>query len=166
MMLASAACERETRPFRDLPVAAARAQTESQTPLYAGQPLPPMGTESPFGRNAWGIGEGKRLFTAYNCAGCHANGGGGIGPALMDDEWIYGAQPFNIYSTILEGRPNGMPSFRNRIPDQQVWQLVAYVESMSGHAPLDALPGRTDHMQARPGENRTPAQSRVQTGRK
>ena len=27
-----------------------------------------------------------------------------------------------------------MPSFRGRIPDAQVWQLVAYVRSMSGLA--------------------------------
>jgi len=45
----------------------------------------------------------------------------------MDDEWIYGFEPVNIFATIVEGRPNGMPSFRNRIPDYQVWQLVAYV---------------------------------------
>jgi cytochrome c oxidase cbb3-type subunit 3 len=158
------ACEREKRPFRDLPVASSRAQTESQSQLYAGEPLAPAGTQSPFRDNAWGIGEGKRLFISYNCSGCHANGGGGIGPALMDDEWIYGSQPFNIYSTILEGRPNGMPSFRSRVADQQVWQLVAYVQSMSGQAPIDAAPGRADHMQARTPENATPAQTPVQTG--
>ena len=37
--------------------------------------------------------QGKRLFSWYNCIGCHANGGGGIGPPLMDDEWIYGSRP-------------------------------------------------------------------------
>ena len=32
------------------------------------------------------MGEGKRLFAAYNCNGCHAQGGGGIGPPLMDSK--------------------------------------------------------------------------------
>ena len=166
LAVAPAGCERESRPFRDLPVAAARNQTETQTPLYAGAPAPPTGTLSPYQENAWGMAEGKRLFTAYNCVGCHANGGGAIGPALMDDEWIYGWQPFNIYSAIVEGRPDGMPSFRNKIPDYQVWQLVAYVQSMSGQTPIDASPGRSDHMSTRKPEIITPYQGRVQTGHK
>lgn len=158
------ACERESRPFRDLPVAAARAQTESQSSLVAGGPPPDIGTLSPYQENAWGIGEGKRLFTQYNCSGCHAQGGGGIGPALMDDRWIYGFEPANIYHTILEGRPNGMPAFRGKIPDQQVWQLVAYVQSLSGQTPIDAAPGRSDHMTPHTPENITPYPGRRQTG--
>ena len=67
----------------------------------------------------------------------------------MDDRWIYGSRPENIFATILEGRPNGMPSFRGRIPDFQVWQIVAYVRSMSGLVPMDAAPGRNDAMQAK-----------------
>ena len=160
-------CERESRPFRDLPVASARQQSETQTSLYAGAPLPPSGTTSPYQENAWGQGEGKRLFTYYNCAGCHANGGGGIGPALMDDEWRYGFEPANIYYAIIEGRPNGMPSFRNKIPDHQVWQLVAYIQSMSGQTPIDASPGRSDHLYTgKPPEIITPYQGRKQTGHK
>lgn len=165
-LLALAACERESRPFRELPVASARAQVETQTPLYAGPPAPPTGTLSPFSENAWGIGEGKRLFTAYNCVGCHAHGGGAIGPALMDDEWRYGYTAANIYSTIVEGRPNGMPSFRNKIPDYQVWQIVAYVQSMSGQTPIDASPGRSDHMRPHEPESIRPYQGRRLTGHK
>lgn len=164
--IALAGCERETRPFRDLPVAAARTQSETQSSLHAGAPLPPIGTLSPYQENAWGQGEGKRLFSQFNCAGCHAHGGGGIGPALMDDEWIYGFDAANIFYTIVEGRPNGMPSFRNKIPDQQVWQLVAYVQSMSGQTPIDASPGRSDHMRTHTPEIITPYQGRRQTGHK
>jgi cytochrome c oxidase cbb3-type subunit III len=165
-LLVLVACERESRPFRDLPFAAARSQVETQTPLYAGAPLSPSGTISPYQENAWGISEGKRFFTAYNCSGCHANGGGAIGPALMDTEWIYGFEPFDIYSSIVEGRPNGMPSFRNKIPDQQVWQLVAYVQALSGQTPIDASSGRSDHMQAHPPEIMMRYEGRTQTGHK
>ncbi len=163
---ALAGCERESRPFRDLPAAAARSQTETQTSLHAGAPVPPSGTLSPYQENAWGQAEGKRLFTTFNCVGCHANGGGGIGPPLMDDEWIYGFTPANIYSTIVEGRPDGMPSFRNKVPDYQVWQLVAYVQSMSGQTPIDASPGRSDHLHPRRPEIIQPYQGRKQTGHK
>ena len=163
-LVSTAGCERESRPFRDLPVAAARSQSETQTTLFAGAPQPQTGTMSPYQENAWGLSEGKRLFTLYNCSGCHANGGGGIGPALTDDEWRYGFEPYDIFSTIVEGRTNGMPSYRGKIPDQQVWQLVAYVQSMSGGAPIDAAPGRSDHMSARPPELIQPYQGRRQTG--
>jgi hypothetical protein len=68
----------------------------------------------------------------YNCNGCYANGGGGSGPALMDDLWIYGSAAANVVATILEGRPNVMLSFRSKIPDYQAMQLAAYVRLMSG----------------------------------
>ena len=159
-----AGCEREARPFRDLPVASARSQEPMGTGLYAGSQAPPQPENSPFQENAWGIGEGKRLFDQYNCSGCHAHGGGGMGPPLMDDEWIYGEHPANIFETIVGGRPNGMPSFRNKIPDAQVWQLEAFVQSMSGQAPMDALPSRSDHMRYSTPENARPAETPVQTG--
>ena len=67
----------------------------------------------------------------------------------MDDVWIYGSEPDQIYSTIVQGRPNGMPAFGARIPRQQVWQLVAFVRSLSGGLRKDVEPGRTDSMQMR-----------------
>ena len=47
---------------------------------------------------------------------------------------------------IVEGRPNGMPSFRGKIPDQQIWQLAAYVRAMSGNVAQGrrAEPSRCD----------------------
>jgi cytochrome c oxidase cbb3-type subunit 3 len=110
------------------------------------------------------MAEGKRLYTFYNCSGCHSNGGGGMGPALMDDKWIYGSQPTNIFESIVEGRPNGMPTWRNKIPDAQVWQIVAYVQSMSGQAPASAMPSRSDHLRYSTPENNRPAQTPVRTG--
>jgi cytochrome c oxidase cbb3-type subunit 3 len=161
--LASTACEREARPFKQ-DVAAVSGEKPLGTDLYAGAQKPPTSESSPFQENAYGISEGKRLFDQYNCSGCHAHGGGGMGPPLMDDKWIYGSRPGNIFETIVEGRPNGMPSWRNKIPDTQVWQLVAYVQSMSGHAPIDALPGRSDHLRYSTPENARSAQQPVQTG--
>ena len=92
----AAACERESRPFAKLSQASGRAQEQPESTLVAGGPPPPPDVPSPFQKSGWGQSEGKRLFTAYNCSGCHANGGGGIGPPLMDDEWIYGFMPGNI----------------------------------------------------------------------
>jgi cytochrome c oxidase cbb3-type subunit 3 len=160
-------CEREHRDFDGTVASASRPPSDVQSPLRPGQGLTvPTGNLSPYNGNAWAISEGKRLFTYFNCAGCHANGGGGIGPALMDDEWIYGFDGEGIFATVVEGRPNGMPSFRGKITDDQIWQIVAYVESMSGHSPIDSLPGRSDHLNARRPENLTEASGRRQTGHK
>lgn len=82
------------------------------------------------------IAAGKQLFAAMNCNGCHFNGGGGIGPPLMDNVWIYGDSIENIAATIREGRPNGMPSFRGFLPEEQIWQVAAYVRSLS-HPPAN-----------------------------
>jgi cytochrome c oxidase cbb3-type subunit III len=64
----------------------------------------------------------------------------------MDDRWNYGGAFANIVQTIEEGRPNGMPSFRGRIPDEQIRQIAAYVRSMGRYVPKAAAPGRNDDM--------------------
>src|SRR3712207_8677085 len=48
---------------------------------------------------------------------------------------------FRSVQTIREGRPNGMPSFRGRVPDNQIWELAAYVRSMGRYVSKDAAPG-------------------------
>jgi cytochrome c oxidase cbb3-type subunit III len=145
------ACKREQRQFQP-PPSNFKAQQIEQSDLRPGGAPALINISNPVEENAYEVSEGKRLFTQYNCAGCHANGGGGMGPALMDEKWIYGSAPANIYATILEGRPNGMPAFRAKIPDHQVWQLVGYVRSLSGQVPKSVSPNRNDDMNAHKSE--------------
>ena len=85
--------------------------------------------------------EGRRLYAWYNCAGCHGTlGGGGMGPPLADDEWIYGSEPNNVFQSIVQGRPNGMPAYE-RLPDDHVWKLVLQVRELGG-LPADASQGQ------------------------
>jgi hypothetical protein len=63
--------------------------------------------------------------------------------ALMDDEWIYGGRLEQIHQTLVEERPNGMPAWGGKIPDDQLWQMAAYVRSMSLPATLAAQNGPT-----------------------
>ena len=148
-------CKREERGFRVQPPAARAANSQTLTDLQPGATTSPAGIRNDFEENAYALSEGKRLYSAYNCNGCHAQGGGGMGPPLMDERWIYGGKPEQVYSTIVEGRPNGMPSFRQKVPEFQVWQLAAYVRSMSGQSPKDAAPSRDDHLQGKPPESQT-----------
>lgn len=154
-LLVLGACEREERDYRPTPAAAARDQTIAVSALQAGGESAPLAVPNEYEESAYAVSEGQRLYRWYNCNGCHANGGGGMGPPLMDDRWIYGSAPANIVATILEGRPNGMPSFRGKIPDHQAMQLAAYVRSMSGLLAKDVAPGRTDHLSAKNPESAT-----------
>ena len=143
-----AGCQRENRAFHD---DAPRVHNVSPTSFSAGgtpQPVVKDARAVEYEDNAFHISEGKRYYEWYNCYSCHAAGGGDIGPPLMDDEWRYGGEIEQIVSSILEGRPNGMPSFSNHIPEQQVWEIAAYVRSMSGNAAKDAVPSRGDELKA------------------
>lgn len=76
--------------------------------------------------------EGKQLFISYNCGDCHGGGGsGGMGPSLQDGRWHFGGSAGEVYESISEGRPDGMPSWGGRISDSQIWALVAYVRTLS-----------------------------------
>ena len=152
--LGFAACQREQRQFSQ-PPSTFKSYDITMSEIHPGTPGTQQPVQNPSDQRAFDTNEGKRLFTQYNCSGCHFNGGGGIGPPLMDAVWIYGDSPQNIYSTIVEGRPNGMPSFRQKIPDSQIQQIVAYVRSMSGQLRKDVAPTRNDSMNARRSEQRT-----------
>ena len=147
LVMSLAACERETRRFRDVPASQTTAPSGRMSVLTPGGGSPDPQVHTFYEDNAYAIAQGKRLYAYFNCVGCHAHGGGGMGPPLMDDRWIYGSDPENIYQTIVEGRPNGMPSFGGRIPADRIWWIVAYVRSMSGLTPKGTSPARDDHMQ-------------------
>lgn len=146
--LALTACNREARDVRGAPLPDSGQTGISPTKLHVGGPqTPPKDPRAAlYEGNAYHIGEGKRLYDWFNCYGCHAAGGGDIGPPFMDEEWRYGGEIEQIRASILEGRPNGMPSFAGRIPDQQVWQIAAYIRSMSGNVAKDAAPSRGDDL--------------------
>lgn len=169
-VLIAAGCAREERRFREPTPSSIASQGITMSGLHPGEPTdgyiqPSSPVNNPYSESAYAVAEGEKLYNAYNCVGCHSHGGGGMGPPLMDAEWIYGSEPQNIYATILEGRPNGMPSFRSKIPDQQIWEIVAYVRSLSGQLPKDIEPGRDDHMYgAKPPENTPKLQLKGPTG--
>lgn len=117
-------------------------------PAPSPTPTDPRGLQ--YEGNATHISNGGRYYRWFNCSGCHFNGGGGIGPALMDDKWRYSGRIEEIYASIAQGRPNGMPSFRERIPPEQIWELAAYVRSLSGNVDKLAAPSRPDEMRSIP----------------
>jgi len=150
--ISACACKRETRNVRPEPSKLAiygDAARESELQPGGAQTQPVVA--EPTKGNANDISEGQRLFSWYNCVGCHFHGGGGIGPPLIKTEWLYGGEPANLFATIVKGRPNGMPAWGGKIPEYQVWQIVAYVRSMNGKEPQAATPVRSDELETNSG---------------
>jgi cytochrome c oxidase cbb3-type subunit 3 len=103
------------------------------TDLIAGPARDSSQVTNPYEGDQIALAEGERLYGWFNCAGCHgARGGGGIGPPFADAEWIYGGEPQNVFQSVVQGRPAGMPAFGGQIPDEQVWKIVAFVRSLAG----------------------------------
>jgi cytochrome c oxidase cbb3-type subunit 3 len=97
---------------------------------------------NPLAQDPQATTRGMQDFNQFNCVGCHAgNGGGGMGPALSEGQFIYGSTPANLFLSIYQGRPNGMPAWAELLPESTIWELVAYVQSIA-HPPSETF-GRT-----------------------
>lgn len=96
-----------------------------------GGPIQAKAISNPYGQDPVILADGRRLFVSYNCAGCHGgHAGGGMGPSLRDQDWIYGSSDAQIFNSISEGRGKGMPAWGTKLPEDQIWRLVAYVKSL------------------------------------
>jgi cytochrome c oxidase cbb3-type subunit 3 len=92
--------------------------------------------KNPYSGDMAAIKEGRDLFVGMNCASCHGyDMKGGMGPDLTDTYWRYGGSPADIYKSIFEGRPQGMPAWGRSIPSVLIWKLAAYIESKGGAFP-------------------------------
>ncbi len=95
----------------------ARVSVAPQQPATAPAPVPPS--------------EGARLFVAYNCADCHGPDGVGLmAPSLQDGRWRFGGSEEDVYRSIADGRPEGMPRWSGMIPADHIRKLSAYVRGL------------------------------------
>ncbi len=167
--VATVGCAREDRHFQVMPALAAPAgpgnsfsvAAISVSNLYPGHSYPPPPPPNPLAGNYAAVAQGQKLYYAYNCVGCHANGGGAIGPPLITKHWMFGSAPANLYATIAEGRPKGMPSWRGKIPEYQIWEIVMYIRSLNGLLGRNFSVGRQNSMSGPPVPNLAP---RLQPG--
>ena len=111
----------------------------------------------PYETSSYDLSQGKRLYSWFGCASCHGDGRGGSGPSFLDGWWLYGPEMVSIVASIRDGRPHGMPAFRNRMTTEQIWQLAGYVQTIGSYTPKIAAPSRNDDPHTRPSENRGPA---------
>ena len=92
----------------------------------------PLLIKNPYEGDKGAISTGGKLFIAYNCLDCHgADGSGAMGPSFQDGRWHFGGAPGEVFESIYQGRPDGMPAWGGRITNDQIWMLTAYVRSLS-----------------------------------
>jgi mono/diheme cytochrome c family protein len=95
--------------------------------------VPPRDHErpSPFHEQSEAVAAGKRLFGAH-CASCHGENAEGKKkkPALTSERVQQQATEGDIHWLLVNGNMGrGMPSWA-KLPDPQLWQLIAYIKSM------------------------------------
>lgn len=98
--------------------------------------------------DAKAIAAGAKLFMG-SCAGCHGpdGGGGARGPNLVRRSLWHPLSDDAIFNVVRKGVPSaGMPP--TELPDEQTWNLVAFIHALTGPAstnpvPGDAVAGRT-----------------------
>jgi cytochrome c oxidase cbb3-type subunit III len=92
----------------------------------------PLTLTNPVEGDRTAITTGAQIYVSYNCIDCHgADGSGAMGPSLQDGRWRFGGSPSEVFESIYQGRPEGMPAWGGRISEEQLWMLVAYVRSLS-----------------------------------
>jgi cytochrome c oxidase cbb3-type subunit 3 len=81
-------------------------------------------------RNAVFVDAGRATFNS-TCVSCHtAKLTGGIGPNLVDQLWIHGGRPTEIYNTVTQGvLIKGMPSWGPVLGAKKISEAVAYILS-------------------------------------
>ncbi|WP_166830141.1 cytochrome c oxidase subunit II [Thalassoroseus pseudoceratinae] len=93
---------------------------------------------------------GKEVFEKYHCNNCHLHDGGGRGPSLVgilgkerilnggrrivaDEEYIR-ESIFDPNEKIAAGHQAVMPTFANEVSEDEVLQLISYLESLEEKA--------------------------------
>jgi len=85
------------------------------------------------------LSAGKAIFET-NCVVCHmADGGGGIGPNLTDQNWILGGGIKNVFNTISEGGRDGkgMVAWKNVLKPVEMAQVASYLLTFQGTTPAN-----------------------------
>jgi cytochrome c(L) len=88
---------------------------------------------NPYTGNAEAIQEGRTLFLQNGCSACHGTGGGGgMGPALLDDEWKFGSEDLTLFKLIKGEVPQQtMPAaFGGVLKDDEIWKMIAFIRSL------------------------------------
>jgi cytochrome c-L len=88
--------------------------------------------QNPYVGDPAAIAEGKRYYDEW-CQACHLpDGSGRIGPSLIDDQYGYprAATDVGMFEIVYAGGTGAMQPFRDRLTQDQILKLLAYVHSL------------------------------------
>ena len=106
---------------------------------------------NPYTNNTAAIEDGRGLYNDA-CTGCHgANGAAGeIGPGLGVPGRSYARNTdAQIFDAIKQGIPaTAMPAQQNKLSDDQIWKITAYMKGLRGTAIDAPSPGDMVHGEA------------------
>jgi cytochrome c oxidase cbb3-type subunit III len=93
--------------------------------------------------NPAAIAAGAKLYST-SCGGCHGpDGSGGRGPNLVSRALWHPLSDEAIFNAIRNGVPGAdMPP--TKLPDDQTWNLVAFIHALTGPASENDVPGNID----------------------
>jgi len=116
---------------------AAELERHEQRAEAARAAAPAVASANPYRGNAAAIAEGKEVFTTI-CVACHlADGRGLVGPSLVDPYWKYGHDDAELFETVSNGRPAGMPPWGAQLGADKIWKALAFMETL----PKTSAPG-------------------------
>ena len=85
---------------------------------------------NPYHGDTAAIAEGQQVFLQI-CAACHKPDASGlVGPSLVDPYWKYGHADAELFHSVMEGRPGGMPGWGAQLGSEKVWRALAYLETL------------------------------------
>ena len=92
----------------------------------------------------YAVNAGAAVFRSW-CSQCHGSGAAGVQaagyPSLLDDDWLWGGDIEAIHYTIahgirntedLDARFSEMPAYGDILSEEEIAQVVAYVQQISG----------------------------------
>ncbi|MBL8174987.1 MAG: PQQ-dependent sugar dehydrogenase [Bryobacterales bacterium] len=116
-------------PLDNRPIALNMHPNETVTPQV--QQFQKTG-KNPYRGNAQAITDGKRVYMQW-CAGCHLEDGTGrIGSNIVDNAYTYprSANDVGAFEVIYAGATGAMQSFGNRVTQDDILKIMAYMTSI------------------------------------
>ena len=88
--------------------------------------------KNPYTGDAAAIEEGRKLWRTTGCYACHGGvAEGGVGPSLIDDEWVFRPTDKTLYKAISEGRRGTvMKGWSKKLNPDEIWKVIAYIRSL------------------------------------
>jgi cytochrome c oxidase cbb3-type subunit 3 len=84
------------------------------------------------------LAAGKSIYET-NCVACHAaDGGGGVGPNLVDDYWLHGGAIKDVFTVVKYGVvEKGMVPWEDQLSPEQIQQVSSFILSLKGTTPAN-----------------------------